>query len=133
MSGTVAYLDASALVKLVARDSESHALATFLGEMEHRASSRVSVVELSRAAARHGRRAVAGVEVLLEALEIIELDAGLALAAAAAVGPNSLRSLDAIHLASAQAVAGSLGAFVTYDARLAEAAESLGLPVASPA
>lgn len=132
MSGTVAYLDASALVKLVASESESHALAAFLGEMEHRASSRVSVVELSRAAARHGRRAVVGVEAVLEALEFIELDAGLAFAAAA-VGPSSLRSLDAIHLASAQAVAGSLGAFVTYDARLAQAAASLGLPVVTPA
>jgi len=132
MSGTVAYLDASALVKLVARESESRALAVFLAEMDHRASSRVSVVELSRAAARHGRRAVAGVAAVLEALEFIELDAGLALAAAG-VGPSSLRSLDAIHLASARAVAGSLGAFVTYDARLAEAAGSLGLPVAAPA
>jgi len=132
LSGSVAYLDASALVKLVARESESRALAAFVSEMDHRASSRVSVVELTRAAARHGRRAVTGVEAVLEALEYIELDAGLALAAAA-VGPSSLRSLDAIHLASAQAVAGSLGAFVTYDVRLAEAAASLGLPVVAPA
>jgi hypothetical protein len=132
MSGSVAYLDSSALVKLVAREPESRALAAFLGDMEHRASSRVSVVELSRAAARHSRRAVTGVEAVLEAMEFIELDAGLALAAGA-VGPGTLKSLDAIHVASAKSVAGSLGAFVTYDLRLAEAAASHGLPVVAPA
>jgi len=128
----VAYLDASALVKLVAKERESGALAAFLVDMEHRTSSRVSVVELSRAAARHGPRALAGVDAVLEALEFIELDATLA-RGAAAVRPSSLRSLDAIHLASAAAVGDSLRAFVTYDARLADAAASLGLPVVAPA
>jgi hypothetical protein len=47
--------------------------------------------------------------------------------------PIALRSLDAIHLAAAQLVAPTLRAVVTYDRRMAEAAASLGFPVASPA
>lgn len=52
---------------------------------------------------------------------------------AATVGPSSLRTLDAIHLATALGLGAELDAFVTYDNRLAEAARSLGLPVVSPA
>jgi predicted nucleic acid-binding protein len=96
-----------------------------------RTSSRVSVVELSRAAARRGPRASAGVSAVLEALAFIELDAGLA-AEASSVPPATLRSLDAIHVASALAVGESLAGFVTYDIRLAEAARLAGLPVIAP-
>jgi len=55
------------------------------------------------------------------------------LEAAASVGPQTLRSLDAIHLATAQELGDDLGVLITYDRRLAEAAAELGLPVASPA
>lgn len=61
----------------------------------------------------------------------IRLDREL-LDAAATIGPFPLRSLDAIHLASAVTLGSSLRFLVTYDQRLAEAAVSLGLPVASP-
>jgi predicted nucleic acid-binding protein len=44
-----------------------------------------------------------------------------------------LRTLDAIHLASALAIRDELEAFVTYDSRLADAARSAGLSVISPA
>jgi predicted nucleic acid-binding protein len=47
--------------------------------------------------------------------------------------PAALRTLDAIHLATAMALAPGLDAFVTYDDRLAEAARALGLPVIRPA
>jgi predicted nucleic acid-binding protein len=127
----VAYLDASALVKLAVKEPESRALGAYLATMEHRVSSRVSVVELLRAATRHGPRARARVAAVLEALEFIELDRELA-ATAGTIQPSLLRSLDAIHLASAAAMASSLAAVVTYDARLSDAARSLGLPVAAP-
>ena len=51
----------------------------------------------------------------------------------AAIGPPLLRTLDAIHLATALALVPDLDAFVTYDDRLAEAARALGLPVVRPA
>ena len=53
--------------------------------------------------------------------------------AAAQISPaTTLRSLDAIHLAAAEELAPGLTWFVAYDKRLAEAARSRGLPVASP-
>lgn len=54
------------------------------------------------------------------------------LKAAAQLDPPTVRSLDAIHLASALRLGDSLTAFVSYDARQLEAAASLGLPVTSP-
>ena len=52
---------------------------------------------------------------------------------AALVEPVALRTLDAIHLATALALVQELDAFVTYDDRLADAARTLGLPVIRPA
>jgi uncharacterized protein len=43
-----------------------------------------------------------------------------------------LRSLDAIHLATAASVRADLGALITYDSRMISEAEVLGLPVLSP-
>jgi predicted nucleic acid-binding protein len=48
------------------------------------------------------------------------------------IGPASVRSLDAIHTAAAMSLGPDLGVMITYDERLAAAAELLGLPVASP-
>ncbi len=52
--------------------------------------------------------------------------------AAGDIGPSSIRSLDAIHLATALRLATALDAIVTYDRRMIEGAVLLGLPVASP-
>jgi predicted nucleic acid-binding protein len=46
--------------------------------------------------------------------------------------PSRLRSLDAIHLAAAQSLGSDLGAVVTYDQRMAQAATELGMPVEAP-
>jgi predicted nucleic acid-binding protein len=68
---------------------------------------------------------------LLDVLVIVGLDPGIA-TAAATIGPGTIRTLDAIHLASAAALRTDLEALVTYDRRLAEAARAFGMPVASP-
>ncbi len=51
---------------------------------------------------------------------------------AAAALPGNVRSLDAIHVACAQAFGSELTALVTYDNRMAEVARAAGLPVAMP-
>src|SRR5262249_43260685 len=51
---------------------------------------------------------------------------------AATLGPANLRSLDAIHLATAIGIREEIGAFITYDRRLAQAAQASGLPVVTP-
>lgn len=128
---TLAYVDASALVKLIVAEPESAAMFRWYHEAGRVATSRIGVVETIRATARQWfdpehREAV------VSDLEIIDFDASIA-ASASRIGPASLRTLDAAHLATAFALMPELDAFVTYDDRLAEAARALGLPVVRPA
>lgn len=127
----LAYVDTSALAKLVLDEPGSLAMAHWHVESERIVTSRVGVVEMRRVAARHAHD-VAHLEVVLRSVETFELDASVA-KMAATVGPAALRTLDAIHLATALTLAPGLDAFVTYDDRLADAARALGLPVIRPA
>lgn len=127
----LAYLDASALVKLIVDEAESVALNRWYVESERLVTSRVGVIETVRATGRREFDLAHRTRIISE-VEVLDFDAGIA-ATAATVGPALLRSLDAIHLASAMALMPELDAFVTYDDRLAEAARSLGLPVVQPA
>jgi len=126
-----AYLDASALVKLIAPEDESTAMAAFVTEHRSQSTSVVGLVEVRRAAARRPGVAEARVEDVLARIAGVALEPSI-LTAAATIEPPTLRTLDAIHLASAAALSADLEAFVTYDRRLAEAARALGMPVVSP-
>jgi predicted nucleic acid-binding protein len=124
------FLDTSALVKLVVAEDESEALRDFLQVRPARAASALARVELRRAAARVDAALVPSVEQLLAALPLLRVDEAL-LDDAGRLAPPSLRSLDAIHLASAMRLR-PLEALVTYDERMAVAGAALGLPVAAP-
>lgn len=93
-------------------------------------TSRIGVIEVRRAAARRAHDA-AHLERVFRDIGILEVDDGVARAASAVV-PATIRTLAAIHLASADVLRPELDGFVTYDERLAEAARSRGLPVARP-
>ncbi len=127
------YLDSSALVKLVLPEPESHALRDFLANDEDHVSSGLAQLEVQRTVRRvddtEDRRQDA--MRVLARVSLMEID-GPILAQAASLDPPGLRSLDAIHLATALSLDG-LGALVTYDRRLADAAREAGLAVASPA
>jgi len=126
------YLDASALVKLVITESESAPLRQFLSNDPLLISSRIAAVEVRRVAARQRERdTTAQVDMLLEGILFVEVDEAIALAAGTA-RPVSGRSLDAIHLASAQSVASEVTAVITYNLRLADAASAAGLTVVAP-
>ena len=124
------YLDTSALVKLLRHERESEALVDYLQTPRRILSSVLSRVETVRACLRVDLPASDALE-LLRVVESITLEAGVVRAAGALL-PPSLRSLDAIHLASAQQVDDPDLDFVTYDARLAEAARAHGLRVVQP-
>lgn len=130
------YLDASAVVKLATAEPESDALRGWLLERSPLVTSRVSTVEVARAIARkpesRAARAQAAVHEAFTSVSVLELDAAIA-SRAADVGPPTLRALDAIHLASALAIGDEVTEFVTYDARLADAARAAGLHVIAPA
>ena len=128
------YLDSSALIKLAVTEPESAALRSWLAGQPNlvRVSSSVARVEVPRAVWRAEPTA------LPESYQIIQRtgEVGLSdevLSKAAGVRPPALRSLDAIHLASALAIRLELTAFVAYDTRLLAAAREAGLPTASPA
>jgi predicted nucleic acid-binding protein len=125
------YLDSSALVKLVVAEPESAALRRYLRNESDRASCALARVEVVRAVRPHGVRATTRARGLLRRLDLIQLDDEL-LDAAAVLDGGVLRSLDAIHLAAAQLLAGDLTAIVTYDERMAAAADLIGLPVDAP-
>jgi predicted nucleic acid-binding protein len=132
MSADVAYLDTSAVVKLVVRERETAALRRELRHWPRRASSSLLRVELMRAIKRAGLpRLVAPARRHLSAISLIRMDEAL-LDRASDLDPASLRSLDAIHLASALTLRSDLGVVVTYDDRLLQGAAVLGLPTASP-
>lgn len=125
------YLDSSALVKLINQEPESEALVRFLNTRPDQVSSALARVEVVRAARSRDPEAVAKARVLLEALRLIRLDDEI-LDAAGDIDVPGLRSLDAIHVASAVMLGGTLTALVTYDRRMAAAARLLGLAVVAP-
>jgi len=129
----VIYLDASALVKIVVAEPESGALLAFLRSRPDRMSSALSLTEVPRALRRaHFDGAVRRrAQRVLARLALVDVDRRI-LSAAAALEPSALRTLDAIHLATALVVREDLDGLVTYDRRLAAAAERLDLEVFAP-
>jgi predicted nucleic acid-binding protein len=128
----VVYLDSSALVKLVVLEPESRALRAYLRREPERVSCGLARTEVLRAVRPSGPVAIATARRVLRSIDLIRLDDTL-LDAAGMLEPIGLRSLDALHLAAAQLVAPALRALVTYDRRMADAAEALGFPTAAPA
>lgn len=127
------YLDSSAIVKLVVPEPESEALRQQLAPTGDWISSALARVEVPRAL---GRRSLTGASVraaerMLSRIALVPLDDRV-LGAAAEVDPPGLRSLDAIHLATALSLFG-LDAFVTYDERLFAAAGAAGFRTMAPA
>jgi predicted nucleic acid-binding protein len=130
--GRAVYLDASAIVKLLVAEPGSADLAEYIAGRRMCITSRISEVEVRRAVARSEASVDAGhVDSVFAALTIREVDESLA-AAAGRLAPPALRTLDAIHLATALELAPELEAFVTYDQRLADSAAAAGIPTASP-
>lgn len=127
------YLDASALVKLLVEEDESAALRQLLRQSDGLVTSVVSEVEVPRAARRssHGARAVERARLLLDSCDRVALT-GEVIEAARALDPPGLRTLDAIHLASALSVRTLCEELVAYDEALAEAGRAAGLRVATP-
>lgn len=126
------YLDSSAFVKLVVAEPESRALRSFLIRRRARhISSAMLRAEALRAVRHLGPQALAKTRSALRAVDLVAVSDGI-LDAAGTLEPRVLRTLDAIHLATALVLGDDLDAIVTYDARMAEGALLLGLKAVSP-
>lgn len=128
----VLYLDSSAAVKFVVSEQESAALGAWLPDEIRLTSSALLRTEVLRAVRRQEPGQLERARQTIAKFALHDIDADI-LESAGRLGPNSLRSLDAIHLATALRLADELEAIVTYDRRVIEGARALGLPVASPA
>ena len=128
-----AYFDASAIVKLAVVERETAALEANVAQRAGLLTSRLGVTEVRRAARRAsgGRRLIQQVEDVIEAFVVIDMTPAM-FERAGELGPSTLRTLDALHLAAALTLDVPLMDFITYDVRLAAAARAHGLTVASP-
>jgi predicted nucleic acid-binding protein len=127
-----AYLDASAFVKLVRAEAESTALRSWLASHRERTSSALLRTEALRAVRSSGETDLARVRALLDGVVLVPID-DTVLEAAGLLDPAALRTLAAIHIATARYLGSDVEVLVTYDRRMIEAAGRLGLPVSSPA
>jgi predicted nucleic acid-binding protein len=125
------YLDSSALVKLAVAEPESGALRRSLRRQRPHVTSALARTEVARAMMPFGPDAVARGEAVLRRVEIVRINDRI-LRLAGSLEPAELRSLDAIHLATAQLIGADLKWVVTYDERMARAALALGLSVRAP-
>lgn len=126
------YLDSSAFVKLIVEEAETIAVRAYVGgHVDRRVSSALLRTEAMRAVRHLGPDARGITREALRRVDLVALDDRI-LDAAGILEPAVLRTLDAIHLATAMSIGDDLTAIVTYDTRMIEAARSLGLPTISP-
>lgn len=122
-------------MKLVAREAETDALTQWLRDRPVRITSVLSKIEVVRAARRvaaatEDEAVIGQASAVLASVTITGVSEAIA-DRAAALDPPTLRSLDAVHLATAL-LASPLEGFVAYDDRLAEAARAAGIRVVQP-
>jgi predicted nucleic acid-binding protein len=131
----VIYLDSSAIVKMIRPEAESRDLVEWLNRRNEPAvTSVLAEVEVPRALRRSSPAHLAAMPAVLARISRIEMDAAVRATAGAYV-TDVLRSLDAVHLATAEvlvAAGKTVSAFVTYDTRQAGAVEPTGIRVEIP-
>ena len=128
----IAYIDSSALLKLVVVEDETAVLAADLASREGLVTSSLAVVECHRAARRAAnRRIVQRAAQVFEAVYLLDLTP-IILERAAMIEPSMVRALDAIHVATALSVDDDDLEVITYDERMADAARGNGLRVVQP-
>ena len=127
------YADTSAVIKLIAEETHSKAFAAFYDSHADAewVSSALLRIEVTRAVARAVPALLPDARDLLSAFSCIAIDDEI-VEAAMDEPDRALRSLDAIHLATARIVGPDLDGLVTYDIRLTTAASDAGLAVVSP-
>lgn len=125
------YLDSSAIVKLVVEEPESAALRRYLRRRSSLVSSALARTEVVRALLGEGDEAIGRGRVVLSRLDLVRVNDRV-LDAAGTLFPADLRSLDAIHLATATQLGTDLGEIVTYDEGMIDAALRIGMKTVRP-
>ncbi len=129
-----AYVDSSALLKRYLIEPDSDRVHALLASTDEVVLSRVSIVEVRRGLSRIDSAVERGIakgifDNDVRSCVIIECDAAVADHAADIAEAHQVRSLDAIHIASAVRALGIGGTFITFDVRQSQAAQAMGLQV----
>ena len=127
----VSYIDSSAIVKPVVREPESAALSRYLRRKRPLVSSALARAEVTRALSHLGEPALRRGEEVLKRIDLVRIN-NQVLTTAGAMKPQELRTLDAIHLATASLFGDTLAGIISYDERMALAAQALGWTVRAP-
>lgn len=127
------YADTSAVIKLLAEESHSRAFAAFYDARTDAewVSSALLRIEVTRTVNRVMPALLPDARDLLLAFSSIAIDEEI-VEGAMNEPDRGLRSLDAIHLATARILGPDLDAVVSYDDRLIKAAQDAGLETVSP-
>ena len=126
------YFDSSAFVKLIVEEPESSALKSWIeAEGVTAVSSDLARTETVRAVRRYQPEFAAEARALFNPVTCVRVESRI-LERAALLDPPELRSLDAIHLATALSLGDELDGLVSYDERLARAARENGIPTLAP-
>lgn len=124
------YLDTSAALKLVLQEAESDALAGAIREADAvLVGTRLLETEMRRAVHRTPELAQDHVTAFLTTFDVHSVTDAVFRQAGLMPG-TFLRSLDAVHLASAIAL--DVDAILTYDRRLSESASQVGVTALAP-
>jgi predicted nucleic acid-binding protein len=131
------YVDSSALVKRYVEEPDSERASRLLASDDQLITARHTLVEVRRTLSRsltpdQAAEARTAFARDLDALAIVELDAATCDLAASIADRSGARTLDALHIAAAERVGGTSLPILTFDLRLAQAARSLGHPIAGP-
>lgn len=126
------YVDTSAFLKLVVAEADSGALRTWVERInEDLVASDLLRAEALRAARRHSPAALAQARILLDGLTLVAVSTDIC-ERAAELDPSILRTLDALHLATALTLGDQLRCVLTYEDRLTSACTAHGIPVIAP-
>ena len=128
------YVDTSALIKLVLEEAESMALRRYLHALGTGSlvSSKLLAVEARRSVLRNRPAHLPAIDVALDDVSMLDVSDPVIELAGRLPNPM-LRSLDAIHLATALLIREDVDVLVSYDDRLTAAAAAHGLKTATPA
>ena len=127
------YLDTSAATKLVLEEAESQALRAWIKDHGPAfVASELLRVELLRACRRHSPDAMTRAREVIDSAILMSVTTDICIDAAG-IDPGVMRSLDAVHIATALAIGDDLKGVVTYDQRMADGCRIYGLPVVAPA
>ena len=124
------YLDSSAILKTIFDEKERPDLLRFLNSQS--TSSRLSKIEVRRTVARLVPTKTAEVNLELDKINFLPISNPILMTAENFSSEITLRTSDAIHIATVMSLEGSIEGLITYDRQMIANAKLLGIKVISP-